>query len=111
MSSKTSNAVYASKELIALLDSLSEDNKIHKWINDMKTILKEDKFRGRKIRKEQIPKHYVDKYEVDNLYYYRHPEGHRSCYTLHNFNELGVCPVILDINTHPEYEKIFGYKM
>ena len=111
MSLKPANAVFASPELAALLGSLEEDHKIQKWINDMKMILKEDKFRGRSIKKEQIPKYYIDRYGVDNLYYYRHPEGYRSCYHLHKFEGLGVCPVILDINTHTEYERIFGYKM
>jgi len=108
---KPSNAVYISRELNDLLNTLTPDNKIKKWIDDMKITLKENMLKGNKIKKSQIPDYYFERYRVNNLFHYRHPEGFRSCYTLHNFEGLGVCPVILDIMTHQEYEKIFGYKM
>jgi hypothetical protein len=111
MARKPSKAVYISRELNNLLDSLDLDHKFNKWIDNMKISLKENMLKGNKIRKSQIPDYYVESYEVNNLFHYRHPEGYRSCYTLHNFDELGVCPVILDIMTHSEYEKRFGYKM
>jgi len=76
----------------------------------MKIVLKEDMMAGEPIQKKQIASHYLQRYEVYNLYRYRHPEGYRSCYTLHKFKELGVCPVILDIMPHPEYERRFGYR-
>jgi len=108
--SKPSRAVYISEELKELLDSLDPEHKLNKWIENMKINLKENMLKGKKIKKEQIPSYYIERYGVDNLFHYRHPEGYRSCYTLHNFKQLGVCPVILDIRPHSEYDRIFGYK-
>ena len=110
MEKKPSKAVYISRELNKLLDSLEPDHKKKKWIEDMKITLLNNMLEGEKIKKEQIPKYYIDLYGVNNLFHYSHPEGFRSCYTLHNIDSLSVCPCILDIRSHPEYDKIFGYK-
>ncbi len=71
----------------------------------MADVLKENKFAGELIRKSQIPERYVRQHGVDNLYRYGHPEGYRSCYTI-----MDKCPHILDLMSHPEYDKVFGYK-
>ena len=110
MARKPSRAVYVSQELNELLKTLDPQHKIRRWIEDMKIALKNNMFEGEKIRKRQIPRYYVERYGVNNLFHYGHPDGYRSCYTLHNFAGLGVCPVILDIRPHSEYERIFGYR-
>jgi len=46
----------------------------------------------------------------NNPYRYDHPEGFRSCYTLVMCEGLGVCPLIIDLKTHTDYDKVFGYK-
>ena len=78
---KPSKAVFISKELNDFLESLDPQNKLKKWIQDMKIVLKEDMMAGEPIQKKQIASHYLQRYEVYNLYRYRHPEGYRSCYT------------------------------
>lgn len=105
MTRKPSPKVFISEELAQCLRKLGSEHKIAKWISDMKTVLKENMFAGELIRKSQIPKQYIDHYGVNNLYRYSHPEGFRSCYTI-----LNGCPHILDIMSHPEYDKVFGYK-
>ena len=108
MSNKGFTEVYCSQELDQLLDSLDPNHKFHRWIEKWKNKLLISKTKGIKQKREQIPDYYIRKYGLDNLYLIKHPEGHRSCYTLHQF-ESEVCPVILDMMTHPEYEKRFGY--
>ena len=110
MAQDQSPGVFISKELSEYLDTLESDNKIIKWIDDMGNILKENKLAGQSIPKKQIPKVYIDRYGVNNLFRYQHPEGYRSCYTLLNVEGVGVCPIILDIMTHKEYNRLFGYK-
>ncbi len=102
---KPSPKVYISDELAKCLNKLGPKHKISKWIGDMKEVFKENMFAGELIKKSQIPKQYIDRYNVNNLYRYSHPEGFRSCYTI-----LNGCPYILDIMSHPEYDKVFGYK-
>jgi len=76
----------------------------------MEKVLREHMYAGDLIKKNQIPSHYVQHYGVNNLYRYAHPEGYRSCYTVLYVDGMGVCPHILDILSHDEYERIFGYR-
>ena len=105
MTRKPSAKVFLSEDLAQYLGRLRPENKINKWINDMKTVLMENMYAGELIRKSQIPKQYFDRYGINNLYRYSHPEGFRSCYTI-----LNGYPYILNIMSHPEYDKMFGYK-
>ena len=74
----------------------------------MKLVLKENAFAGDKIQKERIPSVYVRKHGIHNLYRYEHPEGYCSCYTCLN-DGSGLVVVVLDLLTHKEYERVFGY--
>lgn len=105
-----SPAVFLTRELENLLKSLGSNHKFRRWIEDMKIVLESNKFAGDLIEKRKIPKCYVQRYGVNNLYRYEHPEGYRSCYTIFNEDGIGVCPHILDILSHSEYERIFGYR-
>jgi len=107
---KPAPEVRASRELFDLLKNLELDHKFVKWINEMKDKLLFNMLSGDSIQKRRIPDYYKNKYGVNNLYRYEHPEGYRSCYTLVNIEGVGVCPIILDLLSHSEYERIFGYK-
>ena len=100
-----SPSVFISNELSQHLRKLEPEHKLAKWINNMKDTLTENMYAGELIRKSQIPRYYVDRYGVNNLYRYSHPEGFRSVYTI-----LNGCPYILDIMSHSEYDKVFGYR-
>jgi hypothetical protein len=102
---KPAPKIFISDDLARRLRKLGLEHKIAKWIGDMEGVLKENMYAGDLIRKSQIPKQYLERFGVNNLYRYSHPEGFRSCYTI-----LNGCPYILDIMTHPEYDKMFGYK-
>jgi len=102
---RPSPKIFISEDLAKFLRKLGPENKISKWIDDMKEVLRENMYAGELIRKSQIPKQYIDHYAVNNLYRYSHPEGFRSCYTIVN-----GCPYILDVMSHPEYDKVFGYR-
>jgi hypothetical protein len=97
--------IFISEDLAKLLTKVGRQNKFSKWVGDVKEVLRENMYAGELIRKSQIPKRYIDRYAVNNLYRYSHPEGFRSCYTIVN-----GCPYILDILSHPEYNKVFGYR-
>ena len=105
MKRERSPAVFLSMKLDIFLKSLGPDDKRAKWVGRMAVVLKENKFAGEPLKKSQIPRSYIEQYQVNNLFRYGHPEGYRSCYTIVNF-----CPHILDIMSHKEYDKIFGYK-
>ena len=106
---KSAKEVFISLKLEALVSSLEINHKHRRWINEMAENLLQNILVGERIKQSQIPRHYIEKYKISNLYRYAHPEGYRSTYTLAEFSEYGVCPVILDIMSHKEYERMFGY--
>lgn len=107
---RPSPAVFRSKDLDEFLKNQKSDSKLKKWIEDMETVLQENMYAGDLVKKKQIPPYYKERYGVNNLYHYTHPEGYRSCYTITNVKGVGVCPHILDIKSHEEYDRIFGYR-
>jgi hypothetical protein len=96
--------VFIISELSIFLKTLDPNHKYVKWIADMKAVLKENMYCGELIKKNQIPRYYIEKFGVHHLYRYDHPEGHRSCYAI-----VEGCPRIFDIMTHAEYDLRFGY--
>lgn len=107
---KPSTEVRASRELIELIQSLDPQHKIRRWIEDMKQILLEDMLAGERVPKRLIPKYYVERHGVNNLWRFDHPEGYRSIYTLIPIEGKGVCPIIIEFLSHPEYDRRFGYR-
>jgi len=107
---KPAPQVFVSEELSLLLKNLGSDHKFVKWINEMKDKLLFNMLSGDSIQKRRIPKYYRVRYGVNNLFRFEHPEGYRSCYTLVSIEGVGVCPIILDLLSHPEYDRMFGYR-
>jgi hypothetical protein len=101
---KPAPKIFVSNELAQRLEKLRPEHKIARWINEMKRVLSENMYAGDLIRKSQIPKQYIENYNVNNLYRYVTLKD-SACYTI-----LNGYPYILDIMSHPEYDKVFGYK-
>jgi len=66
-------------------------------------------FAGDRIEKMKFPKYYVLKYGINNLYKYNLDGANRLVYTL-VADKSGIAVVVLEILSHKEYEKRFGYK-
>ncbi len=91
-----------------LKDSKTEDKKLYEWINRAMDDLEENAFCGIQIQKKLIPKVYLDKYGIDNLWKYDMPRGWRLIYSVTN-NEVNVLSIILEWMDHKDYERRFGY--
>jgi len=70
--------------------------------------LRENAFCGIQIQKMLIPKPYLKKYNVDNLWKYNLPKGWRLLYSVRR-DEIIVISIILEWLPHKEYERRFGY--
>jgi len=64
---------------------------------------------GIHIRKDRIPKEYVVKYDVTNLWKVNLSGAWRMIYTIRG-DEVEIISLILDIMNHKDYEKKFGYR-
>lgn len=91
-----------------LKDSKTEDQILYRWISRAIDDLEENAFCGTQIPKRLIPKEYVLKYGVDNLWKYNFPKGWRLVYSVAG-GEVCIITIILDWFNHKDYEKRFRY--
>jgi Txe/YoeB family toxin of Txe-Axe toxin-antitoxin module len=91
-----------------LKESKTEDKQLYKWICSAFANLETNVFCGIQIPKKLIPKVYVEKYGIDNLWKYDLPCGWRLIYSVAN-NEINILSIILEWFNHKDYEKRFGY--
>lgn len=72
--------------------------------------IKYDKHYGNPIAKNLIPKEYIDKYRVENLFRVELPGFWRMLYAIKNDEDGQQYAFIIDILDHPSYDKKFGHK-
>ncbi len=70
--------------------------------------IEEDPFCGIQIPKKLIPKEYIQKYDVKNIWKYNLPGAWRLIYSIEG-GEAVVITIILDWMDHKEYERRFKY--
>ena len=96
------------ESLNELKDSKTENKELYKWINRALDDLEENAFCGIRIPKKLIPKIYIGKYGIDNLWKYDLPKGWRLIYSVAN-GEVCVISIILEWMDHKNYERKFRY--
>jgi hypothetical protein len=70
--------------------------------------LKENPFCGIAIPKRLIPKIYIRKYGINNLWKYNLPGAWRLLYSIAG-NRVKIVAIILEWLSHKEYERRFKY--
>ena len=78
-----------------LKDSKVEEKLLYKWISRAIDDLEVNAFCGTQIPKRIMPKVYVDKYSIDNLWKYDLPKGWRLIYSVAN-GEVCIVSIILE---------------
>jgi Txe/YoeB family toxin of Txe-Axe toxin-antitoxin module len=91
-----------------LKDSKTEEQKLYTQLNRAFDDISEDAFCGIQIPKKLIPKKYLKKYGIDNLWKYNLPGAWRLLYSVAR-DEIIVIAIVLEWLPHKEYEKRFGY--
>ena len=71
--------------------------------------IQQNSFVGRNVKKSLIPKIFIQKYGISNLWIYNLPNGWRMLYSLTNSEELAIIAVILDWLNHKDYERLFKF--
>lgn len=72
-------------------------------------LLKSNVHYGIHIPRKQIPKKYIELYDVNNLWKIDLPNDWRLIYTIRS-DEVEIINLILDVYDHKKYNKVFGYK-
>lgn len=106
---KPSKVKFISEKLQENFNSLSEDDPIKKSIKRAIKDLQSNAFFGIQLPKRLIPKEYILKFGVINLWKYDLPMGWRLIYTITAENEVQLISAILEWFNHPEYERRFHY--
>ncbi len=97
-----------SKKAYEKYKSIKEE-KILNSIKQKISNLKKDPQYGIHIEKKKIPKKYVKKYEINNLWKINLSLFWRLTYTI-KADDTKIILFIIDIVDHKEYNKIFNYK-
>jgi hypothetical protein len=97
-----------SGEVAALISSLKEGSYLFRVIDSGLNVLKLNMFAGARVERKKFPKHYVQRYGVNNLYKFNLDSRTRLIYTL-VAEETGVAVIVLEILDHKKYEERFGY--
>lgn len=71
--------------------------------------LKDNPEYGKHLSKNKIPKEYIRKYDVNNIWKVNLSGAWRMIYTIKG-NEVEIISLILDLLNHKDYEKKFNYK-
>lgn len=86
----------------------NSERELYKFINQALDNIEENAFCGIQVPKRIIPKEYISKYRVPNLWKYDLPKGWRLIYSIVN-DEIVVVSLILEWFNHKEYERRFKY--
>jgi len=74
-------------------------------------LIKANPHYGNPIAKKLIPKEYKQKYGINNLFRVELPDRWRMLYSLTDSEtKIEIIAFVLDIISHPGYDKKFGYK-
>ena len=106
---KPSKVVFINDKLEDNFHSLKENDPIKKSMVRAIQDLRQNAFAGIQVPKRLIPKEYIQKYEINNLWKYDLPKGWRLLYTITAENEVELISAILEWFNHKEYERRFKY--
>jgi hypothetical protein len=104
---KKASAVYVSGQVNQFL-ARCKDERLRKNVNEILDLLRMNYELGDKVPKRQGPRSYVKQLGLNNLYRCDLIEGWRLTYTL-SFDGVGIRVDVIEVMTHREYEKRFGY--
>ena len=96
------------KAFYKLQEGDKSEKEIFKFINQASDNIERNAFCGIQVPKKQIPKEYIKKYDVQNLWKYDLPNAWRLIYSIKGGKAI-VISIILEWMTHKEYDRIFGY--
>ena len=83
-----------------------DEKKLYQWLVRAFNDIEDNAFCGVQIPKKLIPKEYLRKYDVHNVWKYNLPNAWRLLYSVEN-QEIIVVAIILEWLNHKEYELRF----
>ena len=107
---KPSKVIFADKKLEEVYFSLKEGDSLKKAIKKTIEKIKQNAFSGEPIAKRLIPKEYLKKYKIDNLWWIPLSRDARLVYSITTPNEIEILSIIIEFfDNHKDYERKFKY--
>ena len=100
--------IFIDNRLENAFNSLSDDDWLKKALKRTIERLKENAYCGERIPHKLIPKEYIEKYNIDNLFWYKLPMGWRLVYSV-VANNIEIISFIIEYFDHKTYERRFNY--
>lgn len=91
-----------------LKESTTEDKQLYQRLLRAFEDLEQNAFTGIQIPKRLIPKTYIQKYSINNLWKYNLPDAWRLIYSVAG-DKVIVISIIIEWMDHKKYERRFGY--
>jgi len=101
--------MFIDKKAELAFSSLKEDDAVRKSIVRTIHILKQNAFSGIQVPKRLIPKEYIKKYGINNLWKHDLCMGWRLLYTIVAEDQVKLISAILEWSDHKAYERRFCY--
>jgi Txe/YoeB family toxin of Txe-Axe toxin-antitoxin module len=106
---KKSEVIFANDKIEKEFNSLHETDELKRHINKAIDEIKNNAFCAIPLPKRLIPKDYIQKFGITNLWKYDLPNGWRLVYSIMTPDKVEILAIILEWFNHPEYERKFHY--
>jgi len=106
---KPSKVIFGDDNTEKEFNKLDENDEIKKYLKRAIKDMQENAFCGIPIPKKLIPREYVQKYEINNLWKYDLPDGWRVVYSITTPTKVEIISIILEWFDHTNYERRFHY--
>ncbi|MFH0714723.1 MAG: hypothetical protein V1847_03040 [Candidatus Diapherotrites archaeon] len=99
------------KDLNEKAPSSKTERSILNALNKKLELVKQNIHYGSPIGKDKIPETFKQKYGINNLFRVELPNFWRMLYSLtNNETEVEIIAFVLDISSHPEYDRKMNYR-
>ncbi len=106
---KSSEVVFANDSIENEFNSLGEKDSLKKFLKRAIKDIQRNAFCGTRIPRKLIPKEYIQKYKINNLWKYDLPDGWRLIYSIVTPNKVEILAVLMEWFNHKNYERRFKY--
>ena len=88
--------------------STTEDRQMHEWIARALADIQQNAFCGIQVPKNLMPREYVKKYGIKNLWKYNLPNAWRLLYSIEG-HAIKIISIVLEWLSHKQCERKFKY--
>ncbi len=103
-----SDIQFIDEKLKKSFENLGKNDELYRWLITAFKDIRSNAFGGIQIPKRLIPKQYLKKYNINNLWKYNLPKAWRLLYSIESDGVI-VISIVLEWTDHKKYERIFKY--